>query len=274
MKYFYFMFFLFFNYSFVSAQERIASFVSDIVVNKNAALLVKETIEIVSEQKRIVHGIMRELSKKRISLNYFIDFNIKSVTCDGIEVSCNIESVASCKRIYIGDQNVLLPAGKHVYTITYETNKFVRSFEEYDGFYWNITGDGWKLPIDSVQVRIQFPADVPLDKIRAAGYVKSHGEQVDSYKCKNDGNFIMCNTTKPLKMCEGFAIGINIPKGFIVEPVEETYWEKFLSVLMLLLATIFCYGIVTFFSSGDGDSGGDGGGGDGGGGDGGGGDGW
>lgn len=277
MKCFYFMFFLFLNHSLVNAQERITLFACDIVVSESGTLLVKETIEVVSEQKKIIHGIVREISKKSIKNTNLVDFRVESVTHNGKEVLYVTEFTCgddSPFYVYIGDRDVLLPAGKHIYTIVYAVNMLIKFSQNYDKLCWNVTGYGWKLPIDAVQVRILLPSDVPLDQIRASGYTRTQRRISDSYVCENDGKVIMCSTDKPLKIAEGFTIGIDIPKGFIIQPqvkrLQDYSWGELLGVMCVFLFVGFS--LLRQSDSADGDSEGDSGGGDSG--DGGGGDGW
>lgn len=144
----------FFNFVLCYADERITLFMSDIVVKSDATLKVQETIEVISERKNIRHGIIREFPtsyRDVFGTHYVVDFKITSVTHNGCTAEYRVESVSNGKKIYIGDKNRLLPQGEHRYVITYETNRQLGFFHDHDEIYWNVTGTGWRLPIDRVQ---------------------------------------------------------------------------------------------------------------------------
>src|SRR5690606_16096641 len=48
-------------------------------------------------------------------------------------------------------------SGTHTYTISYTAKGILRSFDGYDEFYWNVTGEDWEMPINEVQATVTLP---------------------------------------------------------------------------------------------------------------------
>src|ERR1700749_4465018 len=50
--------------------------------------------------------------------------------------------------------------GLHEYVIRYRTTRQIGFFDSYDELYWNATGNGWTVPIEGVEARINLPDKV------------------------------------------------------------------------------------------------------------------
>jgi uncharacterized membrane protein YgcG len=237
------------------AQERITTFMSAITVNADATINVQETIEVISTGDTVIHGIVREFPTSYADhyvTNYTVGFDVQSVTQDGLPAQFWIESVGNGKKIYIGDKDLLLSEGKHVYTITYTTNRQIGFFNNHDELYWNVTGNGWRLPIDKVRASIQLPSYVPSYSIAAEGYTGLQSEQGQNYTYAIDGNQITFSTTQPLEPYEGLTIVVTWPKGFVLEPAWHQKWYWFLqdnlvfiwttlAFLLMLMLVLHCF---------------------------------
>lgn len=230
----------------LDADERITSFVSDIVVHEDATLAVQEQITVVSKQDEIIHGIVREFPtqyKGEHGFSYVVDFAVRSVTHNGESSPFHIEAAVNGKRIYIGDQDTVIPPGKHTYVISYTVNREIGFFSDHDELYWNVTGTGWRLPIKKAEAHIQLPPGVAGKSIEVAGYTGPQDAQDKDYKYTINGNRITVETTKPLQKYEGLTIAVSFPKGFIVEPstYQRVVWllRDNLEWLLFLLGLLF-----------------------------------
>jgi hypothetical protein len=235
------------NFLLLHGQERITSFISDIVVNADATLHVQETIEVICEHKEIFHGIVREFPTKyrdAHGIYYVVDFAVQSVTHNGYVVPYTIKSVSNGKQLYIGDKNSLVPRGKHRYVIHYDTNRQLGFFKDHDELYWNVTGTGWRLPIDSVQAHVQLPAGVARNAISAQAYTGYQDEQGNNYSYTINDSHVIFATKYGLKPSQGLTIVATFPKGLIVEPTQyqKIVWFFRDNFLILLL----CIGLFLF----------------------------
>ncbi len=236
------------------ARERISSFASTIIVNKDATLTVQETIEVISENKEIMHGIVREFPTRysdRGGTNYIVGFTVQSVRHNGDTASFSVESVANGKKIYIGDKYTILSRGKHTYSITYKTDRQLGFFQDHDELYWNVTGNGWRLPIDTVKASVQLPEGISSDAITAEGYTGYYGDQGKNYHAVIENNRVVFATTAPLKKNQGLTVVVTFPKGFVDEPslFQKWYWFMrdnalmiFFGIGLLILLIIIFWG--------------------------------
>src|SRR5260370_14768784 len=144
--------------------EGIPNLHSDITVGDDSALLVTETITVVSTGAQIRHGLLRDFPtayKDPHGNRYVVGFQVLSATRDSANEPFRVESYSNGKRIYFGNANVMLPPGRHVYTFSYTTNRQLGFFADHDELYWNVTGLGWPSPIDQASAIVHSPSAIP-----------------------------------------------------------------------------------------------------------------
>lgn len=198
--------------------ERIISYLSDVVIARDGSFDVTETIRVNAEGDRIRRGIYRDFPTRYTNNGHRVrvGFDVRSVERDGQAEHWRTEDVGNGVRIWIGDENVTLPRGQHVYVIRFHTTGQLGFFEGYDEIYWNVTGNGWLFPIDTAEARIHLPSARPFGQ-RAVytgpqGSTDTYGEVISEQPGE-----IRFRTTRPLGPEEGFTIAVAFPKG-VVEP--------------------------------------------------------
>ena len=106
--------------------ERILAFHSDITLQDDASLQVTERITVVAAGGLIRHGIFREFPTRYsdpYNNRYVVGFQMLSATRDSREETFRVENYSNGVRIYLGDPNVMVPPGRHIYTLTYTSNR-------------------------------------------------------------------------------------------------------------------------------------------------------
>lgn len=235
---------LLFSYSLcLHAQERITSFVSDILIRENGSMRVEESIDIVGGQQIFKHGLVREFPlhyKNSYGLNVSVKFKMQSITHNGDRASYFEDYVGNGVKIYIGDKHKLLNPGKHSYVITYETNRQLGFFSDHDELYWNVTGCGWKVPIDQVLVNVKLPASIPLQSVFTKGFTGYYGSKAQNYRASIENSIVSFAATCSLKPNQGLTICVGFPKGFIQEPSlwQKIAWFCFDNMMMLFLFVV------------------------------------
>ena len=137
-------------------EERITNFKSDVVINADSTMNVEEEIEVYVAGEEIKRGILRDFPttyEDDANNTIRVAFNVVSVLRNGQPEPYSLENITNGVRVRIGDANVMLTPGIHRYTITYETDRQLGFFEEFDELYWNATGNGWNLAIDRAEGR-------------------------------------------------------------------------------------------------------------------------
>jgi len=208
----------------LAQEERIDNFVSDIVVHPDSTLSVTETITVTSTGDTIKRGIVREfptIYRSRSGNTVWVGFEVVGVERDGHREPYHIEGASNGKKVYIGDKDVPIDRGVHVFAIAYRTNRQLGYFEKFDELYWNVTGNGWRLAIDRAEARITLPPGATL--LQHAGYTGPQGSQGQDFdfRQESDGKVIF-TTTRPLALYEGLTVAVAWPKGLVSKP---TAWQ-------------------------------------------------
>lgn len=233
-----------------ASQERITSFVIQVVVRPDATIAVTENIAVLSAGRLIKRGIVRDFPTRYRDAQgnfYRVGFAVQDVLQDGMHATYSVEDYLNGKRIRIGDAGRMLSHGVHTYIISYETNRQLGFFDPFDELYWNAIGTGWDFAIDHVAVVITLPQTVPADKINAEAYTGAFGAKESAYVVHKKENQIFFETTKSLAPHEGLTIVVNWPKGFVTPPGRLLRWwwwmrdnvARFLMLLALLLSILY-----------------------------------
>jgi len=202
--------------------ERITSFISEITINKDASMVVTETITITCAGQQIQHGIYRDFPTRYYDAygrRFVVDFDVIDVTKNNSPEPFVIEPLSNGKRVKIGSADVILDPGTYTYKITYKTNRQLGFFDDHDELYWNVTGNGWIFPIDYAAAIVTLPEGIPADKIKLEAYTGPKGARENNYRASldNKGRAVFI-TTSGLAPQEGLTIVIMWPKGFVEEP--------------------------------------------------------
>ncbi|MBX4930130.1 DUF2207 domain-containing protein [Rhizobium binae] len=214
----------------VFAAEVIDSFTSDITLEKSGAMTVAETITVNAEGNRINHGIFRDFplyftdaGGRRRS----VDFDMVSVSRDGLDEPWHTESISGGIRIYAGSADVSVTPGRHRYVFTYRTNRQIRYFDDHDELYWNATGNGWIFPIRSATATVKLPPGVTATE--TTFFTGPQGATGKNARVSETAAGLVFSTTAPLDANEGLTFAIRMPKGSIDPPgadMESTWWLK------------------------------------------------
>jgi hypothetical protein len=147
-----------------------------------------------------------------------VPFDVLAVARDGNAERYVIEDLANGKRVRIGNASVLLPAGVHVYEITYRTARQLGFFEEHDELYWNVNGTGWSFAFERIVADVFLPAPVPAARIQAEAYTGEQGARGRDYRAEARDGGASFETTRRLGPRQGLTIVMAFPKGVVSPP--------------------------------------------------------
>jgi len=203
----------------------INKFHSDIMIEQDSSVIVKETIEVEFHQSS--HGIYRELPfKYRDEFSKIITTPIKvlSVTDEsGKAWKHQVKRMGHLINIRIGDAKRYVK-GRQTYIVTYEVENVILFFNDHDELYWNVTGNYWKAPIKEASATVSLTTGDKSKNLMAIGYEGSYGskEECGYETYDNSGKFI---AKRSLKMGEGLTVVFGWDKGLVFPPSS---WKKFL----------------------------------------------
>lgn len=211
-----------------AAEEVVRNFVSDVTVNADGSLDVRETITIRAEGREIKRGIIRDFPttyEDRYGQKVRVGFEVQAIGRDGSSEPWSTTYVTNGVSIRIGDKDVFLDHGDHTYRIIYRTTRQLGFFDGYDELYWNVTGNGWTFPIERAQVIIRLPQGAVTE--RPSVYTGAFGSNGSNATITNSGgNVFAAETTQRLEAGEGFTVAVAWQKGIVAPPsdAQKRWW--------------------------------------------------
>jgi uncharacterized membrane protein YgcG len=212
-----------------SAKERVLEFHSDIAIGAGGELAVRERIAVQVEGREIQRGILRDFPTRYanyLGLRVSVPFFVQGVTRNGRPEPYRVEALANGERIRIGNPQVLLPRGRHVYEITYRTSRQVGFFGEHDELYWNVNGNGWAFAFDHISAEVTLPGRVAAADLKLEGYTGAQGARGRDYASEAHDGAAAFRATRDLAPREGLTIVVGFPKGVVSPPSwgERARW--------------------------------------------------
>ncbi len=235
-----------------TASEQINDFDVVIDVQRDGDIIVTEIIDVTSEGSQIRRGIFRDLpgyylkGAKKLPYGY----DVTRIERDGRKEPYVVEREGNAFRIKIGDADVFLENGRHVYVIEYEVKNQVRYFDGYDEIYWNATGNYWSFPIEKARAAVVFPDGAKV--MQAAAYTGQRGSSAGAYRRSAENSAQIFETTSPLGRREGLTVSVGIEKGAIDPPSaadrRAEWWTINASALVLggALAALFGFYLIAY----------------------------
>ncbi len=200
--------------------ERIRDFFSYIEVGADGTLTVSEVITVDATGEEIKRGIYRDfptIYEKPGGGRHTVGFEVLGVQRDGKQIAWFAQNRSNGVRVYLGSKDILIEPGTYTYKFTYRTDRQIFFDDERDELYWNVTGNDWVFPIDSVAVFITLPGGARV--LSRDGYTGRQGAKGKDWSTGGEsGGRVTFKTTRTLAPGEGFTISITWPKGFVAEP--------------------------------------------------------
>lgn len=229
------------------AVEQINRFDVLVEVETSGDVVITETLDVTAEGNQIRRGIFRDLPRyfDGRGERYEFSYRILSVTRDGAEEEFETETEGNAYRVRIGDPDVYIENGNHVYELRYRVANQVRYFEAYDEVYWNATGNYWAFPIAQARAVIQLPPGAIVTQ--SAGYTGRAGEAGAAFRYEAQGDRHIFETTRPLHPGEGLTVAVGFEKGLVDPPSAADqgalWWQRngALAILVASLGGVFLF---------------------------------
>ncbi len=202
----------------VWAGERVLDFAATVRIQHDGSLQVTETITVEAKGEQIKRGIVREFPTRYTDDNgrtVRVGFTLHAVQRDGRPEPHHTADQDNGIAIYAGQKEVLLQPGRYVYTFEYTTTGQLGRFADHDELYWNVNGNGWRLPLDRVRCEVYLPEGAVANE----GWAYE-GYQGSTEQRRIDGGdtTIRFESSRPYAPGEGLTIAVGWPKGFLAEP--------------------------------------------------------
>ncbi len=222
--------------------ERIVSFDSYITVREDGSMHVREDIRVHALGDQIRHGIYRDFPtqyKDKLGIIRRIPFKLMAVLRDGRPEEYDTSSLSNGVRIYLGNKRYRMLPGDYTYTITYDTDRQIGFYDDHDELYWNVTGNGWSLPIEHATATVSLPANIPRRVIETYGYTGPEGYTGRDFAARKDASGDLVYETKArLAPHDGFTLVAWWDKGYMQPPTDDQKFQYFLQDNRALIAAL------------------------------------
>ncbi len=224
---------------------------------------VSETIS-VDFANNLHHGIYRDIPNiyQDASGNQtYVTIDVSNVLIDNYPGKYWVSQNGGYEEIKIGDPQKQIN-GVHSYTISYTVTGALKSFNDHDELYWNVTGNNWTVPLSKVSATVTlFSPQIEQTKC----FQGISGTADPCQKDSTNKQKVTFQTTRPLQLNEGLTIVVGYTKGLVpillgtkpqtfgvsnlpATPFDMTVFSLVLGVSCLLLLFILSKNNNTLFS--------------------------
>ncbi|MCX7554682.1 DUF2207 domain-containing protein [Marinicella sp. S1101] len=224
------------------AEEYIKHYHSDIELKANGDVYVTETITVNVEHHNIKRGIYRDfptIYKTPLLTKSTVDFEVISVTRNGVPEPHHTEQLSNGVRVYIGTRSQMVERGEQTYQIKYRTNRQVAFMDSYDRFYWNVTGNDWRFRMNQVTAQVSLPDGVSMAMVNSEVWTGFGGESSADFNSEINDNELKITSTQPLAAYQGMTFSLQIPKGHIID--NSSWLLDFLSDNMMWVLMVLAF---------------------------------
>ena len=226
--------------------EQIVDFASEAVLSSSSQLDVRETIDY-DFGAGVRHGIFRTISTSYVAddgKKYKPQVTFRSALQDGQPATAQQTTSENSLTIKLGDAARTI-TGRHTYVISYRIAPIMQPGNGRDVLRFNVTGNGWTVPIQSARARLQLPGGV--NALAANCFTGAVGSKATGCTVTNGALMVTAQTSVPLAAGQGLSLFADLPTGAVtgylqpyVEPKPNPYVAilPFLSVLGILAAII------------------------------------
>jgi len=217
---------------------RVSDFNDTISIAPDGKTLVSEKITLTFVGQW--HGIHRTIPVEYPGpqgTNYTLFLDVMSVT----DENGNKLKYDSTKSGNYRDLKIYIPGAvdtTRVVNIDYSVRNAVRFFDNYDEFYWNVTGNDWPVPIDHASAFVTLPENA-ADGLRAQAFTGAYGSKQSEATAEVKRADVVSETTSALPMRGGLTIDVYIPQGILKPPSALTKFFWFLGGNPILCLPLF-----------------------------------
>ena len=203
--------------------EVINNFNADIAIQKDGSVFVTEKI-VYNFGSNKKHGIFRDIPLTNTN-GPQLNINVVGVKNEaGKPYQYATSLTNNVLQIKIGDPKALI-TGIKTYIISYQVYNAIRTFNDHDELYWNVTGNQWPVAIQNANASITLP-DSSILNIKMDCFTGPQGSTQKNCAFNQSGSNVNYSTTQPLNVNEGLTIVLGIPLGYISNtyvPPQQTY---------------------------------------------------
>ena len=222
----------------------IQHFDDQVTVNADGTIEVSEVID--AKFTGSWNGIYRTIPVEYTTpqgLNYTLFLEPLSITDDNghaLKYEQSRQGRYTKFKIYVPDAN----NATRTVILRYRVLDAMRFFDDHDELYWNVTGDEWDVPIESVTAHIELPAGVT--GLHAVVYTGAVGSRSGDARVNVNDNVVEIQSTESLNFHEGLTAVVGLDKGFVHPPSQLSSAVMFLRSNWPFFIPIFAFCVMLY----------------------------
>lgn len=225
----------------VPAREHIPYLFSKIEIMPNGLIGINETITVIANGEKLKNGLSRVLPKysvSRLNERHKIDFSLLSVTINGQEIPYKAEEVGDKIVLKPKDKYTLQP-GIYTYNFAYLIDRQLWTYDDFNEFYWDVTGSSWNLVITNAGASVSLPGtQAPISQNIFIGYPGQLTSE-NAFVTKGADNTLGFVSEVPLFIGEGMHLIVALPKNELLVPDFGKRFSWFVSDYGDILFALF-----------------------------------
>lgn len=170
------------------------------------------------------HGIYRYIpdSYNRDGMHYRLRLRLQQVLRNGQKEKYSVNNWGGDFSIKIGDPKSTI-SGVQEYALKYSTDRAINFFPDHDELYWNVTGNGWSVPMDRATYRLRLPGGAAYTQ--AECFTGTFGSTEHACDIEEVGDDVLVATNRVLLAGEGLTVVLAFPPGTFPKPSSlEKVW--------------------------------------------------
>ena len=204
------------------AKEHIPYLSSKIEIMPNGLVRIRESVTVIANGEKLRYGLSKALPKYSISREGVRNSTIPYL--NGVKINnTDIEYTLRDK----GDRFLITPKkqfplqpGIYTYEFDYILDRKLWYYDQFNEFYWDVTGSYWNLAISKAIATVRLPVNIrPVGQTIMLGFlpdrISDQGTVVSLNKQNNALGFV---SLVPLLAGEGMHMLVRIPKQGFIDP--------------------------------------------------------
>lgn len=214
------------------AKEHIPYLASQIEIMPNGLVRIRENVTVFANGQKLKYGLSKALPKYSISRNGKRNSTIPYL--NGVKINgTDIEYVLRDE----GDRFLITPkkqfplqSGIYTYSFDYMLDRKLWYYDDFNEFYWDVTGSFWNLAISKATASVRLPMNIrPMGQTLMLGFLPDELTEQGTMVTMDKKTYALGFTTLvPLLAGEGMHMLIRIPKAGFTEPDFNKKFKWFL----------------------------------------------
>lgn len=233
--------------SLTAQEERVYTFHSDIDIQTDGKINIREEIKVYAAGNVFKRGITRALpvyrtnaDGKRVKVSYKIDKILKN----GRKEKFFTKKEGGDLVIYVGKKNVILEPEYYTYEVFYSSKNQLGFFDEFDELYWNVNGASDNRT-DMVSCRITMPGDAEI--INHKCYVGKYGSTSDECVSESENTKTFYAEAIDLEADELLTVAVSFTSGVVQQRGTATYHPTLFDRFGLVFITVALFLFLSYY---------------------------